>query len=106
MSRTISATYTSTVKLTNTANNPITLTSTAKLTPTAINGGYGGLYGKGLPGGWTITNAGIINDGTNVTASSWAKAALMSVPPSSPTNRVARSRVRMASACITPLPAV
>ena len=64
MSRTISDTYTSTVKLTNTANNPVTLTSTAKLTPSAA-AAYA-LYGAGGTGkAWTITNAGVINAGTN-----------------------------------------
>ena len=66
MSKTISGTFTSTYKLTSTASNPVTLTSTAKLTPSGISGGYGGLYGKGGSGQtWTITNAGVINDGMN-----------------------------------------
>ena len=66
MSRTISGTYTSTVTLSSTANNPVTILGTARLTPSATSGSYGALYGaSGAGQSWTITNAGVLNDGTN-----------------------------------------
>ena len=63
MSKTISSSYTSDVRLTSTASNPVTLTSAARLIPTYT--AYAALYGAGGTGeAWAITNAGVINGGT------------------------------------------
>jgi hypothetical protein len=62
MSRTITGTSTSTVTLSSTGDNPVSIVSTAKITTT--NASYA-LYGEGNAGqSWTITNAGVINAGT------------------------------------------
>ena len=62
MPRTISASYTSGITLTNTADNPVTVTSTGTVTPPSGNALYGG-PGDGT-NSWTIDNAGLIA-GTN-----------------------------------------
>jgi hypothetical protein len=62
MSRTITQTYTSTVRLTSTSNDPISITSTGAIVPP--NAVYA-LYGiGGSSQSWTIANAGVINSGT------------------------------------------
>jgi hypothetical protein len=59
---TITGTTHTSITLTSLTSNPIFVTSTAKITPTSAN--MGALYGD--PGNdWTITNAGLINDGTH-----------------------------------------
>jgi hypothetical protein len=63
---TLAGTYMATVTLTTPANNPLTVLSTGTIVPTGTAGLNGGLYAMGgASQAWTITNSGLINDGTN-----------------------------------------
>jgi hypothetical protein len=58
----ITGTTHTSITLTSTASNPVSVTSTAEITPTSAN--IGALYGE-QGKSWTITNVGLISDGTN-----------------------------------------